>query len=50
MTEQKKTRGSRCLYVARYDYPQSDVKAGQVFDGIAAVPPNIAVEPVPMEP
>ena len=47
MTEPK--RKIKCLYVAKYDYPEQDVKAGQVFEGIAEVPPNIAVEPVPVE-
>lgn len=37
-------------YVAKYDYPAIDVKAGQEFQGIENVPSDIVVEPVPIEP
>lgn len=33
-------------YVARYDYPDLDIKAGQEFCGIEEVPTNIVVAPI----
>jgi hypothetical protein len=37
-------------YIAKYDYPAIDVKAGQEFATIEDVPSNIVVEPVMPEP
>lgn len=42
--------GQVARYVAKYDYPDLDVKAGQVFVGIEAVPTNIIVVPLTVGP
>jgi hypothetical protein len=33
------------VYVARYDVPAHDVKAGQVFRSLDEIPVNVAVTP-----
>ena len=41
--------GRKVIYIARYDYPRSNVKAGQEFHAIGDVPANVAVTPVVVE-